>query len=134
MCSSSTRLASTARDTKYCRAILVYLQKTGHATNALILSALQKDFPNLSATTVHRATARLCERGSLRLAPPDQQGAIRYDANVSEHDHFTCSNCNRLGDVVIADSVRRSIESQLDGCRISGSLVIQGICKHCRKA
>lgn len=123
----------TPRDSKYCQAIAVYMAATGHATNAMILDALRTDFPNLSATTVHRATARLASRGELGLAPSDSHGAIRYDYNTAPHDHFMCSNCGVLRDTDIASEVLPIIETSLEDCHISGRLTISGTCKLCHQ-
>lgn len=119
------------RQTKYCSAIKDTLDQMGHASNAELLQRLQREFPNLSATTVHRATARLAERGEISLAPPDTQGAMRYDTTLTPHDHFACKSCNRLRDTNIVDTVRPLLEKQLDGCHISGRLVIYGTCHAC---
>ncbi len=121
------------RVTKYCSAISRYIEKVGHATNAMILEALKEEYPSLSATTIHRATARLAERGELAIAPSDPSGSMRYDSNLVEHDHFMCNSCGRLRDVNIADEVRPLIESQLDGCHIGGRITVSGTCKICSK-
>ncbi len=132
---SSTDSAQTlARDTKYCRAIAAYMIRIGHATNAQILVALRTDYPSLSATTVHRATTRLAERGELGIAPADLDGSMRYDANTADHDHFMCNRCGRLRDAELANQVRPLIESQLEGCHISGSITVSGTCKQCTKS
>jgi Fe2+ or Zn2+ uptake regulation protein len=70
------------RQTKYCQSIEELMLKLGHATNSVLLSQLRKDYPNLSATTVHRATARLAERNIVSIAPSANDGSIRYDGNT----------------------------------------------------
>ena len=107
------------------------MQQRGHATNAELLDELRHDFLELSATTVHRATARLAARGELALAPPAQTGAMRYDANAAQHDHFSCSKCDRLVDADIAERVSKLLASSIEGCHISGPIVVSGICKQC---
>ena len=121
------------RQTKYCKAIKQYLLDTGHATNSQILSELKGIYPEVSATTVHRATARLASRGELVIAPHDIDGSIRYDSNLSPHDHFMCTNCGILRDSYIRDLVVPIIESTLEDCRISGRLTIGGLCKNCEE-
>ncbi len=122
---------TTSRQTKYCNAIKTTLQVLGHASNAELLAQLRADYPNLSATTVHRATARLAERGEIAVAPPDNQGAMRYDAVVTPHDHFACNSCNLLRNTDIVNTVIPTLEAQLEGCQISGRLVIYGTCHAC---
>lgn len=125
--------ATQQRQTKYCQAIEASLLTVGHATNAELLKELQRAFPALSATTVHRATARLAERGVISVAPPSQDGAMRYDANALPHDHFMCTVCGRLRDADIKDKVVPIIESSIEDCHISGRLTISGICKQCKE-
>lgn len=126
--------AIVSRNTKYCQAIETTLGRLGHATNNDILVELRKSYPGLSATTVHRATSRLASRGSIAVAPPAQDGSMRYDANTEQHDHFMCANCGMLRDTDIKDAVAPIVESSIgDGCSISGRLIISGTCKSCAK-
>lgn len=121
------------RQTKYCQAIEDALCKLGHATNNQLLVVLRSMYPELGATTVHRATARLATRGKIGIAPPDRDGAMRYDANTVPHDHFLCSDCGLLQDTDVKDKVVPVLEKAVDGCSISGRLTISGICKRCNK-
>ncbi|MCL2038207.1 transcriptional repressor [Candidatus Saccharibacteria bacterium] len=122
-----------ARNSKYRIAALGYLKKAGHATNAEILQHLQRTFPGLSATTVHRLTARMAQRGEISLAPKDRRGSLRYDANTAPHDHFLCQNCDRLRDVQIANQLRPMLEKQLGDCCVNGNFVINGLCNKCKE-
>ena len=120
------------RQTKYCLDIERQLKILGHATNAELLVLLQKNYPNLSATTVHRATSRLAARGVISIAPPASDGSMRYDANISQHDHFQCSSCGILKDTYVRDKIIPILEASIDGCTISGQLTINGTCKKCQ--
>ncbi|MFZ1360666.1 MAG: transcriptional repressor [Candidatus Saccharimonadales bacterium] len=120
-----------ARTTKYTAAVQQFVMRAGHATNAEILAALQSDYPDLSATTVHRITCRMAERGTLQLAP-SLDNTMRYDANLTPHDHFMCNGCGMLKDATLGDTLRPAIEKTIgDGCSISGSLTVSGLCKYC---
>lgn len=125
----NVRLAQ--RQTKYCQAIEDQITKLGHATNAELLHELRKTYPELSATTVHRATARLAARGIIALAPPTRDGAMRYDAQTKPHDHFMCESCGVLKDTDIKAVVSPILEAAINGCNISGRLTISGTCKQC---
>lgn len=126
-----TLSTSTARETKYCNAIKLAVARMGHATNADIAAELRKTYPTLSDTTVHRATARLASRGELAVAPADNNGAMRYDNNLQEHDHFMCNHCGQLRDVDIASDVVPLLENKLGSCHISGRIIISGACQSC---
>jgi Fur family peroxide stress response transcriptional regulator len=121
------------RETKYTKEVSLIISKLGHATNAELLNELQKIYPEVSATTVHRSTARLAERGILGVAPSDTQGSMRYDANTQPHDHFVCTNCGGIRDIVVAENIIPTISSALGGCKITGRLLIQGSCETCLK-
>lgn len=121
----------SSRQTKYCTDIEKSLKKMGHATNAELLKVLKTSYPNLSATTVHRATARLAARGDISIAPPAKNGVIRYDINTSDHDHFLCTSCDLILDINIRKEISKSIEKMIDDCQISGQLTINGTCKKC---
>lgn len=121
------------RQTKYCLQIEEIVKQLGHASNAQILVALHKTYPNVSATTVHRATTRLAARGELGIAPVDTSGAMRYDANTQPHDHFVCLHCGLLRDVDIADKVTPLLTSAIEGCSMSGRITVSGTCKECKR-
>lgn len=121
------------RTTKYCRAIALYLHAAGHASNAQILDYLRREFPDLSATTVHRATTRLVQRGELAYAPAAPDGSMRFDNNIHPHDHFMCTVCGQLRDTTIGTAIKPQLENALgEDCEISGNLTIGGICKQCK--
>ena len=121
------------RQTKYCNAIKSTLAINGHATNNGLLNELRKAFPELSATTVHRVTARLANRGEIGTAPATKDGSMRYDTNTEPHDHFLCSNCDLLRDTDVKDMITPILETSIGDCLISGRLNISGICKECIK-
>jgi Fe2+ or Zn2+ uptake regulation protein len=122
----------TQRATKYMKALQDALAVRGHATNAELLEALRVMFPDVSATTIHRATARLAARGDIAPAPAAADGAMRYDVNVQPHDHFLCTGCGMLRDTDVKEKVVPLLESSIGDCHISGRLTISGICKLCK--
>ncbi len=121
------------RQTKYCTQIENIVRTLGHASNAQILAELHQTFPDVSATTVHRATARLANRGELGIAPADLTGAMRYDSNIEPHDHFLCSRCGLLRDVDIAGHIKPLLTDLIEGCSVSGRVTVTGICKDCER-
>ncbi len=122
------------RTTKYVSSVKKYLSKVGHASNLDILQALKTDYPNVTATTIHRITDRLVDLGQLTMAPySSRHNAMRFDNNLVGHDHFKCQNCDRLKDVKIPAQLVKSLRKLVPGCQISGSLTIMGICSDCLK-
>lgn len=122
------------RKSKYVSAVRSLMHQMGHATNFELLESLRGEYPDLSATTVHRVTARLHERGELQLAPTGRENVLRYDANSLPHDHFMCSLCGLLRDANLGPIIRPQIEQAIgDGCSIAGNLTVSGVCKQCHK-
>lgn len=128
-----TETAVVTRQTKYCQAIERELSRLGHATNMELVARLRQDFPDLSVTTVHRATARLASRGDIAIAPSARDGSMTYDANTMPHDHFQCLSCGLLRDTEVKDKVIPILEASIGDCSISGQLTIGGICKKCMR-
>lgn len=126
-------MTTKRRETKYTRAIKSALTSLGHATNSELAQVVRADFPMVSDTTIHRVTQRFYDDGECIEAPKSQDGATRYDANTSFHDHFICESCGGMRDIVIPAEVRRAIEQELDGCCLNGSLSILGECKKCKE-
>jgi Fe2+ or Zn2+ uptake regulation protein len=121
------------RETKYSKAVQEYVGQAGHATNAELLVALRQRYAALSATTIHRITARMVERAELQLAPADNDNAMRFDANLAPHDHFMCLGCGILRDADIKERVRPILEESIgNDCSISGRFVVSGLCRNCK--
>jgi Fe2+ or Zn2+ uptake regulation protein len=72
-------LPATSRQTKYATAVYDVLCELKHATNLQISEAVRLTYPGLSATTIHRATARLKTRGLISCALKPTDGSERYD-------------------------------------------------------
>lgn len=120
-----------SRQTKYSKAVSEFLETKGHATNLQIQESLHKIYPELSATTVHRVTARLLEQNKLASAPPTSDGSMRYDHKTKPHDHFICTNCGGIRDIDVADKLIPLVSDALGGCKITGNLLIHGSCETC---
>ena len=122
---------SEVRTTKYIAAVRDYVRQQGHATNKELWQQLQRAFPEVSATTIHRISQRMVRRGELAQAPAAADNAARFDANTEPHDHFSCTGCGCLRDIVLPAQCREAVQAQLGGCKITGSLTIQGTCANC---
>lgn len=123
-----------SRQTKYSESALDVLKELKHATNLDLLQEIRKIYPEVSATTVHRVSARLRERGVIGCAPKTANGSERYDVNPLPHHHFVCNNCSRVCDVPETDeasNVIKQLENLSKDCAVAGSLTMMGICKNC---
>ena len=124
-------MSTEIRSTKYSQAVVQYLADHGHATNNELVFSLRKQWPDVSATTIHRVTARLAEQHIIAHAPKNEDGFLRYDANTTPHHHFYCGCCNVLRDIQLDNDIVKQIENTLGGCKLSGQLLITGSCGRC---
>ena len=120
------------RMTQQTKLVLATVKKFGHATNSTILTYADKKMPGLSATTVHRITARLIANGYLSKGPQINNSAI-IDANITPHDHFVCFKCGGVKDITLPTSIRKSLQKQVPGFIESAQLTISGDCVKCLK-
>ena len=109
------------------------MRQLQHATNAELLLKLRRHFPAVSATTIHRATARLAERGELGIAPTDTRGSIRYDVQTKQHDHFVCQKCGDIKDIFIEPMTKSTLKTLLSKYAKMDSITICGVCNGCKK-
>ncbi len=94
---------------------------------------LKKDFKSMSLATVYRNLNKLTEMGSIvRLSIPN--GADRYSANLDDHYHFLCTNCDKIFDIRIAkfENINQIIEEKTTHKVKSHNIIFKGICKNCR--
>jgi Fe2+ or Zn2+ uptake regulation protein len=124
---------SSERSTKYTRAVQEYLSAKGHASNAEITEHIRLQFPEVSATTIHRITARMIERSEAGTGPVTAENTLRLDANTTPHDHFQCLTCDCVRDIQLSPDILSLLQAQLGDCRFSGNLTIQGTCANCLK-
>ncbi len=108
------------------------INKFGHSTNSQLVAECRKILPEISATTVHRITSRLIQRGALAYGP-EINGSRLVDINIKPHDHFICDGCMGVKDILIPDNLRESIKKQVPGLISGASLTIRGECNSCNK-
>ena len=133
---TTTESIVDTRTTKYIQKTLTVLDIRRHATNAEILSDLRVDYLNLTATTVHRITARLYARGIIGCAPLAEDGSCRYDITPQTHHHFSCMQCKSLCDIpntTAFDALVDQMKELSDDCASVDTLTAQGLCKNCFK-
>jgi len=83
--------------------------------------------PELSRDTVSHELGELVEAGLLGLV--EGPGARRYDANVSPHHHFRCSECQELRDIPLAGV---EVTLREDGIAFERAhVVFEGLCPKC---
>ena len=121
---------------KYSRqrtAIWDYIKdRKDHPTADMVYEGVRKDYPKISLGTVYRNLMLMKDIGKIRTVEVGD-GAIHFDPNVSEHDHFICSCCGKVIDIDGEDIARiKELASRNCGGRIDGySAFFYGICEEC---
>ena len=72
-------------------------QSGDHPDAETVFQGVRQRIPSLSLDTVYRALWLLSDLGLITtLGPP--RGRTRFDANLTRHHHFVCSNCGLTRD------------------------------------
>ena len=113
--------------------IYEYLLSTEeHPTAEMIYDALKADMPALSLGTVYRNLKVLEELGKISRVN-SYSDTERYDACISDHAHFLCTNCGSLRDIhdINRDMVRNSVTLPENYQVSNFALTIRGLCPKC---
>ena len=120
------------RSTPQRRAILAAFRgaPAEHLSAEEVLARAASTVPEIGRGTVYATLAELAELGL--LASVGTSEPVRYETNLSGHDHFHCRLCLRLFDVDLGGaSVQRR---QLEGFTIERVAVrAEGICRSCHE-
>ncbi|MGP8330685.1 MAG: Fur family transcriptional regulator [Methanosarcinaceae archaeon] len=111
--------------------ILEYLDgNTGHPNVDTIYTALFKQVPTLSKTTVYNVLNTFKANGLVQVISITGAEA-RYDPNVEPHHHFFCRKCGTITDFKIQyPHVFQA--PQLEGYKIEEIQgYFKGVCKRC---
>ncbi len=109
--------------------------RTGdHPDADTVFRQVRKRMPTVSLDTVYRTLGMLNDIGLVTTLGP-QRGRVRFDANVSSHHHFFCTNCWRVEDFY---------SSQFDGLEVPEEVFrmgdvatthvqFRGLCARCQE-
>lgn len=80
-------------------AIYAYLDSLrNHPTADTVYAALAPDYPSLSKTTVYN-TLKLFRSSGAAQCVIIEDGEMRFDADISKHAHFKCTECGEVHDL-----------------------------------
>lgn len=112
--------------------ILNFLRNTkSHPTPEMVYSEVRLKIPMISFATVYRILKQMVSRGLVNQV--NTKGGMRFDGDVSMHQHFICDNCGEILDVFLpemndfAKKVSKSRKFRVE----SVNLIINGRCKKC---
>jgi len=110
--------------------VLEYLVKhRTHPTADMIYTAISKDIPTLSKTTVYNTLNVFLEKGIVMALTIDPN-EVRYDFNTTPHAHFQCIICGMIYDL---ETEAPSYEGDIvEGHRVlQHHVYLRGICRNC---
>lgn len=114
------------RDSERMHILLEMLRsRYDHPTAQDCFLEMRKQVNGIGQSTVYRHLAKLNELGlvkELRLS----NGPARYDAAITHHAHFYCTNCRQMLDVPDA-----KVSANWPGNVQESLIVAQGICEAC---
>lgn len=91
---------------------------------------VHNEMPDVSISTVYRNLAEFCNENRARVVDT-VMGEMRYDADMSEHDHFICKDCGRIIDLMRTEAIKNVFESAEQLGMKPKSLTLYGICEIC---
>ncbi|MFC1623414.1 Fur family transcriptional regulator [Patescibacteria group bacterium] len=122
-----------SRNTSQKKVILEYLRSvTTHPTAEEIFEAVKKELPNISLATVYRNLESFCVQGLVLEIDGDVR---RFDADMSDHQHFICDECGKAFDLFESDFRMKNVSERCDGIgKVRDYRVyFYGVCDRCSK-
>ena len=112
------------------QAILHYLQSTvEHPSAETVYVKVKKTLPQISKGTVYRILDNFADNGDiLRI----DAGINRYDADMTQHNHFICDKCEKIYDIFLKknNNIRKNIPKI--GQVRKKMVLYYGICNKCK--
>ena len=111
------------------QAVLHYLQDTKlHPSAETVYIQVKKKLPQISKGTVYRILDNFADNGEiLRI----DAGINRFDADISQHNHFICEKCDNIYDIYLKKqkNIRKKIPKI--GEVHKKMVLFYGICNKC---
>lgn len=110
--------------------VLDILQNTKeHPTAEMIYAFAKQHKYRISLATVYKNLKELVAEGKV-VTLETEDTRLHYDADVSNHAHFICSNCGRIFDIF--DNPKEPKElNEIAGHIEKQKRVYYGVCKEC---
>jgi Fur family transcriptional regulator, peroxide stress response regulator len=127
------RRATHKRATRQLEAVFQALQgNPSHPFADEIYRRVRKKLPRISLATVYRNLQRLVEDGKIRTVLLGER-VVRYDPEISDHDHFICEGCGRVIDLFLERDRQVDLAPLVsDGYIVTThTLTVYGVCQVC---
>jgi Fur family peroxide stress response transcriptional regulator len=103
-----------------------------HPTAEIVYREVKKKLPTISQGTVYRVLNIFKNKGEIQAI--DTKDNVHYDADISDHAHFICSECGNVFDVTSDCSECGILKNKRTKVGLINSFKINfyGECKQCR--
>lgn len=120
------------RETKQRKVVYETIKTTrSHPTADWIFDRVRTEIPKISLGTVYRNLSVLKDEGMIREINGTDKRA-HYDADLTPHAHFFCTDCGQIWDVYGVPGVDWRTLKELVGCEVTDQrLDFQGRCAAC---
>ena len=118
------------------QAILKFVLKArNHPTAEDVHLAVKQDLPSIGYATVYRNLAALAKEGKIKEVQFVDKKK-RYEGNLHQHQHFICSDCDRIIDLELSEllNVKEAAEKMQCHLVTDFNLELIGVCAACQKA
>lgn len=109
------------------------MESHDHPTAETLFTQLQPKYPSMSLATVYKTVDMLQKIGRIKFLSTGED-SLRYDANISDHNHIQCTKCGKIMD--ISEGADKSTISKLEektGFAIQEQrLYLYGLCSKCQ--
>ena len=103
-----------------------------HPTAESLFETASKQMPGISLRTIYQTLGELAEMGELQLVDLGN-GAMRFDPNMGEHQHFVCGSCGAIHDVDITSAPKLRAGSAEGFAVEEVGVVFHGRCNRCNQ-
>ena len=107
-------------------------ENDSHPTAESLFEIASKQMPGISLRTIYQTLGELADMGELQLVDLGN-GAMRFDPNMGEHQHFVCGSCGAIHDVDITSAPKLRAGSAEGFAVEEIGVVFHGRCDRCNR-
>ncbi|MFV0528417.1 MAG: transcriptional repressor [Lachnospiraceae bacterium] len=106
--------------------------RNDHPTANTVYENIREVYPNISLGTVYRNLSLLADIGKINKLTTSE-GADRFDARITPHNHFYCRSCHSLTDLEMAniDFIKNIASEHFTGKVETQTTLFMGLCPAC---
>ena len=102
-----------------------------HPDCETIYNMVREKLPDIGMATVYRNLKKLVSDGLVHTLETTRD-SLHYDADISDHAHFICSECGRIIDIFASFNLEKEVEET--GFKVDlKKIVFYGVCPDCKR-